>query len=132
MNEDKPTKTEFCRSLWWKIDIHWSGLVGLHRLGDKRVVKLVLDTHGYVKHYPGIRVTVLNKEEGPVDVTYFEFDEHLDTSMDGRADDREDFPLHGNVTFEVIEHCGWQWYIAVPETTRPFCAAIEAHLDFFR
>ena len=132
MNEGKPTKTEFCRSLGWEIDIHWSGLVGLHRLGDKRVAKLMLATDGYVGHYPGIRVTVLNKEEGPVDKTYFKFDDHLDRGMDGRADNRADFPLGGNVTYEVIERQGWHFYIAIPSEPRPFCEAIEAHLGFFR
>ena len=120
-NKTKTTKMGFCQSLEWDIDIRWSGLVGLHAIDIVRLAKIELVTRGYADHYRGFLVTVLNKHEGVVDKTYFPFTDHLDEC--GPADHKG---------FEVISYVAWRWYRSVPETTRPFCAAIESHLDFFR
>lgn len=125
-------KKAFCESLEWKREIVWSGRTGMTRLDEDRVAKIVLCTLGTHQHYPGFRVTILNKREGVVDQTYFRFDEHLDKSLESRTDGREGFPgSPKNLTFQVISHCGWHFHVAKPKTTRPFCEAVERHIDMF-
>lgn len=120
-------KQAFCESLEWTRDIVWSGRTGMTRIDEDRLAKIEMATHGTHDHYPGVRVTILNKREGAVDQTFFSFNEHLDTSPEGRTDGRTLKHVH----FEVIGHCGWEFHIAKPKTTRPFCAAVERHIEMF-
>lgn len=125
-------KQTFCESLEWSREIVWSGLTGMTRIDGDRLAKIELATAGVHESYPGVRVTILNKREGMVDQTYFLFDEHLDRTAEGRMDGRWDFPKSPkNLTFQVIAHCGWGFYLAKPKTTRPFCEAVERHIEMF-
>jgi len=124
-DEPKPTKTDFCRSFDWSINIHWSGLVGMHQFVGDRVVKIQLVTRATHEHYEGFRVTILNKNEGPIDTTVFWFSDHLERDLEKSSDDHRH-------RFEVISYVGWKWaYGAAPKSLRPFCEAVEYHLNFF-
>jgi len=125
-------KAAFCRSLDWGIGIRWFDRTGIHQLGDGRLARIELETRGTSDHYPGFLVTVLSKQEGQVDRKYFQFDDYLSAKLEDREDGRGDYPLRGNRCYEVIGHCGFDWYIARPLGTRPFCEAVEAYLEAFR
>jgi len=125
-------KQTFCESLEWSREIVWTGRTGMTRIDEDRLAKIELTTCGVHEQYPGVRVTILNKREGVVDQTYFRFDEHLDRTLGGRTDGREDFPgSPRNLTFQVIAHCGWHFHVAKPKTTRPFCEVVEHHIEMF-
>ena len=132
MPRNRGTKAGFCESLEWGIPIEWFDLTGMHRLDEDRRVKVQLRTRGHADHYPGFMVTVLNKREGEIDRKFFKFDDYLD--RDARTDARRnDYP--GNRTclcFHVASSCGWEFYIAKPASTRPFCEAVEAYVGMFR
>lgn len=133
MGRNGHTKAGFCNSLPWGLVIDWFDLVGIHKLGKDRRVKIELATHGTSDHYPGFRVTILNKHEGKVDSKYFQFDDYLDRSPTARTDGRDDYPTGGKGRcYEVIGYCGWHWYIATPKSAVPFCSAVKAYIGLFR
>lgn len=125
-------KAAFCRSLDWDVEIEWFDKVGLHRLDGDRVARIELATRGTHEQFPGFLVTVLNKREGKVDSKYFRFDDYMSGKLEDREDARKDHPYGGNMCYYVSGGCGYDWYIARPLETRPFCAAIEAYLEMFR
>lgn len=128
-NQDKAA---FCSSLDWGIEVRWFDKTGIHQLGDGRLARIELETRGTCGHFPGFLVTVLSKQEGKVDAKYFRFDDYMSRELRDREDARDDYPVGGNLCYEVIAHCGYDWYIARPLETRPFCGAIEAYLEAFR
>ena len=133
MPRNQGTKDGFCKSLNWEIPIEWFDLTGLHKLDEDRNAKIELATRGTMDHFPGFSVVILNKREGEVDRKFFKFDDYLDRALKARTDGREDYPHSaGNSCYEVTSYCGWEFYIAKPKTTRPFCAAIEAYVGSFR
>lgn len=136
MSKKKPPKSptaraDFASSFDWspEFQITWHGFVGLHALDSDRVVKIELLESS--QSVGSVRVTVLNKKTGPVDATVFSFTDHLSADMKDRTDDRSDFERTPSAWCGHGRH-GWEWYIAVPKTTRPLCAAIEEHVRFFR
>lgn len=150
MAKESGTKTEFCKSLEWKIEVKWLDKTGFHKLHDGRVARIELESQGTSGEYPGFLVTILNVKEGKVDSKYFQFDDYIDTSSKGRTDGRayddstspsrpaaHAYPSGGKGRcFTVIVHngwnyTGWSWYIANPRTTRPFCEAIEEYIELF-
>lgn len=135
---NKGTKTDFCKSLDWKIKIEWLDKTGFYKLRDGRVVRVEPDTQGTLGEYPGFLVTILGVKEGKVDSKYFRFDDYLDPSSKGRRDGRakddstsNPYPGGKGTCFHVSAHTGWGWYIAEPKTTRPFCEAIETYIEYF-
>jgi hypothetical protein len=136
MAESKLTRPEeFCRSFDWILD--WKKIwkydrTGIYQIDGARLAKVELSTYGTAGQYEGFRVTVINKVTGKVDEKFFRFDDYLDPSLDARTDGRKDYPIGGNRCFEVVYHCGWDWYIARPRTTRPFCQAVESYVESFR
>lgn len=123
-------KAVFCASLEWSIVIQWFDTTGMHELSSNRVAKLSLHYPSTVGHHSGFRVEIFNKKSGRIDTKFFRFDDFLDRSA--RTDDRKDYPLGTNTCFQVIDHCGWRWYIAQPRTTKPFCEAVEKYIDQWR
>lgn len=125
------TKEEFCRSFEWHIDIKWFDLVGYTPVDANRRAKIVLSDRGYADHLDKLIVSILDKNEGEIDAKTFAFDDYL--SRENRIDGRGDYPLGNNTCF-----CAWanrdrfEWYIAVPKTTRPLCEEIEKYIDIFR
>ena len=127
------TAVDFLKQLDFKIPIKWTDRTGTCLIGDGKHAKLELDTYGTHRHYPGMRVSIMHKRNGKLDTRYFLFDNYLDITDKGRKDNRQgDYPLGRNRCFEVIQHCGWGWYIALPKTTRPFCQTLEGWIDEWR
>lgn len=120
MNE----KEKFCRSFEWGIDIKWFDMVGYAPIDEKRRAKICLEGRHMVGDYSGFMVSVVDKTDGPVDGKWFLFNDYLSE----RSDDRGDY----STTFKVVVHCGWEWYIAVPGSTRPLCAEIEKYIEIFK
>lgn len=125
-------KEAFCASLAWSLELQWFDRTGYHKLDDERRARIVLETRECGGEYPGFNVTILSKNSGVIDQKYFKFDDYLDTSLEGRTDRRSDYPLRGNTCYEVIAHCGWEFYIAKPKDTRPYTEAVERWIDQFR
>jgi hypothetical protein len=133
MKHKNTTKSGFCKSLDWNLPFSWFDLVGIHVLDQDRRARIELATYGTSDHYPGFRVTILNKREGKVDEKFFQFDDYLDRSLAARTDGRDNYPTRGlGRCYEVIGHCGWDWYIATPKDTQRFCGAVEAYIEAFR
>lgn len=131
MARSEETKSGFCRSFDWKIDIRWFDLTGVTRIDDGRIARIQLETRGTHAQYEGFLVKVLNKREGVIDQKYFLFDDYLNPALKARTDGRDDYPLRGNLCFKVHGPC-WDWYIARPKSTRSLCDAIENWLEMFR
>lgn len=124
-------KAAFCASLRWVIEVDWFDRTGYHQIDGDRRARLDLSTYGHGGHYEGFYVEIISKATGRIDRKWFAFDDYLPHSArcDGRS---ADYPSHGNTVFEVIDHIGWDWYIAVPASTRPFTEAVERYIDLFR
>lgn len=130
--ESPMAATSFLQSLEFDIDIKWRGKFGIHRLDDDRHVRLTLTTNGKHQHWEGMRGKVFHKQSGELDHQTFMFDDFLSASLGQRKDGRSDHPLGSNTCFQVIEHCGWHWYISEPKTTKPFCEAVESWIGEWR
>jgi hypothetical protein len=117
---------DFCRRLPWKRKFVWNGLTGVSELDEERLAKVAMVTTGCSQHYGGFRVTIVNKKSGAIDQTHFSFNDHLDRSLGARTDGRTDHD-----SFMVISYIAWDWYIAKPKTARPFCKAVEDHINLF-
>lgn len=122
-------KSAFCASLHWLIPIQWFDLVGVHDMGHNRIATISLGTLGCGDWYPGIRVEVIDKTRGSVVAHYFRFDDYLD--LDARSDFRPDYPSRKGETY-TVNAPKWEWYIAIPKTTRAICSAIEAWIVTFK
>jgi hypothetical protein len=139
MANDSTKTYNILRGLDWSkgFKLHWNGRVAVHELTKDRLVKVEFEESNGGTHISGARVTVINKVTGPVDATDFFFRDHLSTLKKDRTDDRAEGKHEwGSSASQNIHLYGgrgqaFDWYIAVPKTTRPFCEAIEAHIKRF-
>lgn len=127
------TRTEFMQKFEWEplealgLRMDWIGSdLFVHLDADRRAV-VTIATTGIAEHYRTLVVKILNKREGEVDRKSFSFSEHLDGVVK-RLDARNDLPQQ---RFEVISHCVWDWYIAIPATTTPLTEAVAAYVATF-
>lgn len=127
----KGTKSGFCSGLEWSIAITWLDLTGIHKFSDGRIVRIELATSGVSGTYAGFQVTIISPTNGKIDEKFFAFDDYLPRSE--RKDGRQvNYPLSAKAEcFVVIAHCGWDWYIAVPNSTDAFCVAVEEYVRAF-
>jgi hypothetical protein len=110
-------------------DIRFTGRVCLARLTDTTNVKLEFVTLGYADNYEGIKATVLNRREGPIDSTVFRFADFLG---------KKAVPGNPNFTGGVIPHVvklgdKYDWYAYKP-TPRDFeiiSETVESYLEAF-
>lgn len=123
---------DFLRALPWTIPVEWFADEGIHRIDDDRRAKLRLTrTHNGGGEWNAVHVEILSKTSGKITVGTLPFDTYLDRS--DRADDRADWrPTRGEDTYKIIDHCGWDWYIAIPACTNPLVDAVEAWIDQWR
>lgn len=121
---------DFCSSLGWTIPLTWRGREGIHLLDADRRAVLTLSSSYIGGHYPQFTVEIVSKTKGVIARRNFVFDEFLPAG--NRSDGRKDYPLGGNTCFEVVEHCGWKWYIAVPSSTEPYCRTVESWINDWR
>jgi hypothetical protein len=122
---DYPSITDWLRGEFaWGQPVAWNGPDGYVRLEGPRLARISLDTVAMDR----FQVTVIHKEQGILDRKEFLFSEHLRPLQQPGAG-IVDLPLHAYGA-RGARSCFWQ--IAVPESTLPLVAAIEAHLDLFR
>jgi len=97
---------------------------GMRRLHNGLTVKASIVTTGHSGHYTGIRVEIINALAPAVDRQYFGFDSFLRKAPGSRED---------YTTFEVIDHCGWEWYILTPsqKSIDEMFASINEYIGFF-
>lgn len=117
--------------------IDWSPVLDLHltpewigsdlflKLDDERRAIVSFVTQGCAEHYTSMFVRVVNKRSGEVDRKHFPLNEHLRDVP--RADSRRDY----EGSYQVVSHCSWDWYIAVPSSTLPLTEAIAAYVALF-
>ena len=117
------SKTTFCQSFPWKRKIQWFDLQGITLLDKTRRASITLATHGISPDYTGFDVRITNKQDGKIASKTFLFKDYLDPRK--RADSRSDF----QESFKVVDHCGWDWYIAIPRDTAPLVEAIEGYIE---
>lgn len=103
----------------------WIGAELYVSLDDTRRVVISIHTTGTAEHYNRLAAKVVSKTSGPIDDRSFGFMAFLGGVS--RTDWRES--VHDR--FEVIDHCGWDWYIAVPSTTLPLTEAVAAYVRTF-
>lgn len=128
------TKAEFMKArLDWapvealKLPLEWIGSDLFVKLDELRRARISIEAFRCVDHYNQLLVRVLNKREGEVDAKGFMFHEHL-----GGVPRKDDHPNREQRGYLVISHTGWDWYIAVPETTAPLTEAVAAYLAMFQ
>jgi hypothetical protein len=98
--------------------------VGMRTLANGNVVKVSIETNGTFGHYRKLLVKVINPRESTVDMLDFVFDNYLTKAENSRKD---------HDTFEVVEHCGWVWYILTPtlSSIHNMLDEIEDYIGFF-
>lgn len=87
--------------------IKWFGKKGILTIDEKRNAEIELCDYNYGGHYSGYVVKIVHKENGKISSQSFRFNDYLK----GREDDRG----HEQRGFEIISHCGINWYIAIPK-----------------
>lgn len=118
-------KENFCRSFDWEIDIGWFDLTGYSPIDKNRRAKIELDSVRISGQYQAFRVTILDKNDGPVDKKTFLFTDYLGSEKTHTS------PVRGE-EYKVVSHCGWVWHIVTPKSTRPICEAIEKYIGVFK
>ena len=138
MATDSTKRFDILAGLEWSpsFKLHWNGNVAVHEFSKDRLVKIEFERHD--TKIGSARVTVINKVTGPVDATNFHFRTYLSTRKADRADDRTEGkhewgsrPGQNIHLYSSGRGDAFDWYIAVPKTTRPFCEAIEQHVRRF-
>lgn len=97
---------------------------GMRTLANGNVVKATIETGNISGHYRKLLVKVINPREATVDQLGFVFDSYLTKTENSRKD---------HDTFEVVEHCGWEWYILTPtlSSIKNMFDEIEDYVGFF-
>ena len=100
---------------------------GMRKLDNGNVVKCTINTNQCSGHYQKLVVTIINQTDGQLDRTAFQFDELLEHA-------KNDHPnANTRDSLQVIEHCGWNWYINKPtqSSIKSMIDVIEEHISFF-
>lgn len=124
--ENKKTKSEFCRSFEWKIDIKWLDLTGMSPIDPGRHARIEMSDRYNDETYDSFVVSIINKATGLIDKKRFLFNDYLEADSDSDADATRE------PEFSANKWSGWGWHKYVPKSTRPICAAIENYIATFR
>ena len=118
------SKHTFAQSLFANTQFVVVNGTGMRKLANGLTVKASIVTNGYSGHYTGIRVEIVNAGAATADRQYFDFDSYLRKAPGSRQDYND---------FEVIEHCGWEWYILTPSVAsiKEMFAEIDEYVGFF-
>lgn len=95
--------------------------VGIKKLSGDRLVKYSMHQGRCSGDYVGVLVEIINKDKGAIDRLVFNFDEHCAAPKSDR----------NNPHFHVIEHCGWRWYLNIPNSILPLIDAINEYVEFY-
>jgi hypothetical protein len=76
--------------------------------------------------YAGLRVTVKSEKAGHIDSCLFPFNMYLRQQM--RVDNRADHTSN----YQVLSYVVWDWYIAIPYSTKPLMEAISDYINIWK
>ena len=119
-------KTAVCSDMAWKITIDWFDRLGVHDLGNGLVARIELIADSCADHYAGFHLSIISKTYGPIDSHYFDFGDYLDKKNCDKIPSGAVY--EGNLYIDRE----FEWYIFTPRDTRPYCAAIERYIDYYR
>jgi hypothetical protein len=74
----------------------------------KKVAEILIDAPHVCGEYTCYVVKIVNKDTGEIARNTF----HFKTYLKKRFDTRSDYKSDG---FKIVEHCGINWYIAIPD-----------------
>ncbi len=112
----------------------YNGLSCTRKISDGRIARITLSEENgrgipTSETYVSLKVEIIGTKTGLIDKAMFSFDDHLPTKT--RTDGRKDYPIGNNRTFQVISHCGWEWYIAIPKSVLPLTQAVDEYIGMF-
>lgn len=124
--------TSFLRTFGFEGE--YTGRTCTRKIDGDRIARIILsesngETYPTQGHYVSLEVEIIGTKVGRIDKALFVFDQILNTNQ--REDDRKDYPIKGNRTFQVLTCCGWRWYIAVPKDIKPLVEAVEKYIGMF-
>lgn len=99
----------------------WIGRSAMFRVEGRGTFKLSIWTGGTQGQVAGLD-GVFTADAGTQEHITFRFEDHLSIDPTGR---------HAHDRIEVIEHCGWHWYIARPVTITPLHDAIRSWVETY-
>jgi hypothetical protein len=88
--------------------INWYDKKGVIQLPDRKVAEILIDAPHVCGDYTCYIVKIVNKDAGEITRSTF----HFKTYLKKRFDLRPDYKSDG---FKIVEHCGINWYIAIPD-----------------
>ena len=104
----------------------WYDLVGLATMDKGLIARLEVTTIGTYDIYVGLRLTIVSKSTGEIDMKLFRFDDYLSMNPNDRSDGRSDY----KTGFHAWAREGtFDWYIARPKTLEPFLLAIRSYIE---
>ena len=108
----------------------FTGRVCLARLTDTTNVKLEFVTHGTHEKYEGIRATIINRSEGPVDSTVFRFDDILGKKAIPNNPNFRDglYPFF----WKTNDKYEWYAYKPTPRDAEIISEAVDSYLEVFQ
>lgn len=90
--------------------IAWYDKKGVIQLGNNKIAEIIISINGVSGEYSCYVVNIVNKNSGLISSHTFKFNDYLKTRIDSRTDIK-------NQKFCIIDHCGINWYIAIPKTS---------------
>ena len=119
------SKPLFLKDLAIGTNFNLVGGILMQKIGNT-VFKLDISTNGYSGHYVMLKLSAINTvDQKTFDHHTFKFNDYLAPKTTSRTDHH---------SFEVVEHCGWEWYIKQPsdksvlmmfEDIREYCSLIS-------
>jgi hypothetical protein len=97
------TKSQFINSLGFEGFKNF-GLTLIKEINNTANIKITLVTNGRAGHYEGLTLEIVKKDEGVIDEVLVLFDDVLEIKSYNE----------GFEGLEVIESCGWEWYVNKP------------------
>jgi hypothetical protein len=97
----------------------WIGRTAILRVPGRGTFQLDIWNDGHGGHVSGLN-GAFTADAGTQEKITFRFADHLTVDPSGRTDHH---------TIEVIEHCGWHWYVTKPLTLKPFHNAIQLWVE---
>lgn len=107
-------------------NIKWYEKKGILKIRPKLLAEIKLDITGISGQYEKYQVTIIHTDKGQIATAEFLFKSYLTSRNDSRTDYTGDF--------KVIEHCGPEWYIAIPNNieTKHMVEKMLDYIDNFK
>jgi hypothetical protein len=116
------------RRLAWTAEFRWFDKVGMLQLDEDRFARSELCAPVVVGSYSRVEVKIVSKRAGVIDSKSFSFGDYLPDTPAARADSRPDYHA-GYYAWHYQGEC--DWYIGVPNDTRPLTQAVEDYIGLF-